>query len=142
MGLNLEFLEIIPTKPEPLQEFIDKLGAEEESFRYYKSRSLDVLQQHRYTCLATYEGKSIGYGHLDLEEGVTWLGIVVVREYQGKGVAKQIMTALLNKAEKLGLSYIQLSVDITNDKAIKLYERFGFKKISRRNGYIIFKKFL
>jgi [ribosomal protein S18]-alanine N-acetyltransferase len=41
----------------------------------------------------------------------------------------------VQRAYALGARWITLEVRDTNDHAIRLYERFGFKAIGRRRGY-------
>ena len=46
-----------------------------------------------------------------------------------------LFAALVQRAFALGARWITLEVRDTNDHAIRLYERFGFKAIGRRRGY-------
>lgn len=140
MGLNLQILKISANDTDLLESFIDALGNEQISFRYFKNRSTKVLENHVYTCLAMLNNVPVGYGHLDSEDGVIWLGIVVKEEYQGKGIAKRIMEHLLQAAKSLDLSEIQLAVDNVNHNALKLYERFGFSLVSKSAEYSILTK--
>jgi ribosomal protein S18 acetylase RimI-like enzyme/sugar phosphate isomerase/epimerase len=140
MGVDPQLLEISQRNTGKLISFIDSLDDERRSFRYFGNRSLSVLDNHEYTCLLMYKGIPVGYGHLDNENGIVWLGIVVKKEYQGRGYSKQIMSALVGRARELKLENIQLSVDNDNIKAIALYERFGFELIAKKEHYSILKK--
>lgn len=140
MGLKLELLEIHPKNTNELSLFIKDLGDEQDSFRYFKNRGLEAIKNHIYTFLLLESSISVGYGHLDLEDSVVWLGIVVKKEHQGKGLAKIIMHTLVNKAEELGLKSIQLSVDHDNKIAIALYQKFGFELTKKAERFSIYKK--
>jgi putative acetyltransferase len=56
------------------------------------------------------------------------LGITVAKEWQGRGVGSQLMTALLDTADRwLGCLRIELTVYTDNAAAISLYRKFGFE---------------
>jgi len=45
------------------------------------------------------------------------------------------MAALIQRAYHLGSRWLTLEVRPSNDVAVRLYEKFGFKVIGRRRGY-------
>lgn len=57
-------------------------------------------------------------------------------EYQGKGYSKPLLEKTLKYAKEQGMQ-IKLEVHNTNKKAIKLYEKFGFKYLGDYDVYII-----
>ncbi len=67
------------------------------------------------------------------EAHVTTVG--VKRAEQGKGYGLVAMAALIDRAYQMGTRWITLEVRPSNDTAIRLYEKFGFKVIGRRRGY-------
>ncbi len=140
MGLDLLDLEITTHNSDVLKKFIENLDEEKNTFRYYNTRDIDVISNHVYTVLLLLNGDPISYGHLDKEGNAVWLGILVIKEYQGKGVSKVMMDLLLKKAKMLKLDTIQLSVDKDNKKAVKLYEKYKFKLVSKFNDYVVLKR--
>ena len=52
--------------------------------------------------------------------------IAILKEFQSKGFGKSLLIFSLSKLEK---DIFELEVRVTNIKAIKLYEKFGFEKI-------------
>ena len=61
------------------------------------------------------------------------IGIMVHRDYQGKGIGKELMKEILEVADNwLMLKRVELGVFADNEKAIKLYEACGFKIEGRR----------
>jgi len=69
------------------------------------------------------------------------IGMMVHRDYQGMGVGKKLIEALLDIADNwLMLVRVELSVFVDNERAIGLYSKYGFviegKKIKAgiRNG--------
>lgn len=57
------------------------------------------------------------------------LGISVLRDYWGQGIATRLMERLIAFAKENGIEIIDLEVRSDNVRAIRLYERFGFRKI-------------
>jgi RimJ/RimL family protein N-acetyltransferase len=54
------------------------------------------------------------------------LGISVLKPYQGQGIGRAMMAALINDAKRLGKTTIELEVRADNLGAIHLYESLGF----------------
>lgn len=57
------------------------------------------------------------------------IGIMVHKDYQSMGVGKALMTAVIDIADNwLMLVRVELTVFEDNQKAINMYEKFGFEK--------------
>lgn len=56
-------------------------------------------------------------------------------DYQGKGLGKLLLCALLNDAVNRKLERATLEVKASNQVALSLYTKFGFKIAGRRKGY-------
>ena len=55
------------------------------------------------------------------------IGIMIHRDYQGMGVGSALMEALLDMADNwLMLVRVELSVFCSNERAVRLYEKYGF----------------
>jgi ribosomal-protein-alanine N-acetyltransferase len=61
--------------------------------------------------------------------------IAVAKRAQGKGLGTQLLQALLDEAARRRQSRVLLEVRADNDRAIGLYERFGFRRAGIRRGY-------
>lgn len=99
-----------------------------ENFRYFDSRPFEIIENHLVTILFILEDDIVGYGHLDVEDDVVWLGIIVSENYRGMGYGKKIIEELIKHYD----GDIQLSVDKQNQNAINLYKKFNFS-IFREN---------
>lgn len=55
------------------------------------------------------------------------LGMGVVDGFRGRGIGTRLITAALRKAKQGGLEKVELEVFDTNDRAIALYRKVGFK---------------
>lgn len=99
-----------------------------ENYEYY----LD--DQRACTLVAIYEDKLIGSGHIDYcgnkkrSAHRCDIDLGVLKEYWGLGVGGKIMQTLLDVAKKSNFEQVELSVASKNERAIKMYESFGFQK--------------
>lgn len=74
----------------------------------------------------------IGMGNLATFGGlkqshVAEIGLSLVQEYWGYGIGKLLMEDLLDFGRDVGLKVITLEVVKDNQRAVKLYEHFGFE---------------
>ena len=60
------------------------------------------------------------------------MGVSVLKEYWGLGIASEIMKLIIAKAKELGFEQIELQVVDANESARHLYKKFGFYE----TGYI------
>jgi len=64
------------------------------------------------------------------------IGNVAVRpEYQGQGIGRAVLRTILEEGERRGMTYATLEVRPSNQRALALYERFGFRQIAVRKQY-------
>lgn len=71
------------------------------------------------------------------------LGISVLKDYWGRGVGSMLMDAAIQTAESAGYAQIELQTAADNERAIRLYEKFGFetygrcpRALRRESGYV------
>lgn len=112
-----------------IKEFLNNAGKSLNSFRYYKTRPIEIIKNHLTTAVLIEVDKVVGYGHLDNENGSVWLGIAICESQTGKGLGKLLMEFLVNRADMLKVEFVRLTVDKNNEKAIKLYFDFGFSYV-------------
>jgi len=61
------------------------------------------------------------------------IGIMVHRDYQNMGIGTKLLKKVIDLADKeLMLVRVELNVYVDNERAIKLYESFGFKIEGRK----------
>lgn len=66
------------------------------------------------------------------------LGIAVATRAQGQGVGKALMQAMVDWADQWAhLLRLELTVFSDNERAIRLYERFGFEREGLHRGYAL-----
>lgn len=69
----------------------------------------------------------VGEGHIT--------NIAVHPQYRGRQLGKRLMNALFRFADEAGLGCLTLEVRESNNIAIGLYEKYGFKAVGRRKKY-------
>lgn len=109
----------------------------EETRRWLESHGAASL-----SIVAEHDGKIIGSAGLNRHPGrrshAAALGMAVHDDYQGKGVGTVLMRELIDAADNwLGLRRIELTVYTDNERAIRLYQRFGFEIEGTHRGYAL-----
>jgi len=61
--------------------------------------------------------------------------VAVHPAYRRRGIAREMLAAVLEDAVRRSLSVVGLEVRPTNEEARALYESFGFRVVGRRRGY-------
>lgn len=65
------------------------------------------------------------------------LAISVLKEFWGRGVSKALMRKIIDFAKFTAKAdLVHLTVRSDNERAIRLYEKFGFRKIGTFRGYM------
>jgi RimJ/RimL family protein N-acetyltransferase len=83
--------------------------------------------------VAEADGEFAGCGNLfpgpegRKDRHVANLGMYILKPYREKGIGAQMMAWMLDWAEETGLEKITLAVLATNQRAIHLYQKFGFE---------------
>ena len=61
--------------------------------------------------------------------------IAVEKDYRKRGLASYLLQSFINYCRDNGLKFVNLEVRSSNDSAIGLYEKFGFKRVGERKNY-------
>jgi GNAT superfamily N-acetyltransferase len=85
--------------------------------------------------VATARATPIGLIHFTIRQTVLHRSpsamideLVVTKEYQGKGIGKQLVLTSIEKCKRLGCCEVEVSTEKTNVKARKFYKKCGFDK--------------
>jgi putative acetyltransferase len=101
--------------------------------REYWRRRLSENTDTVYYLVGIIEGRIVGMVHVATiprprRKHAGEIGISVHEDWQGKGVGKELMRAIVDLADNwLNLTRLELEVYADNEAAIRLYERFGFE---------------
>ena len=61
--------------------------------------------------------------------------VVVSKSQRRRGLASQLLSAVLDEAREQGAAALELEVRCTNSGAIALYSGFGFRQVGTRKAY-------
>lgn len=89
-----------------------------------------------------YNGYPIGAAgikNIYKEKGEYW-GYIGEKQFWGKGIGKDIIRLIINNAKILGLTSWYLNVHRDNERAQKLYEKYGFISMSVRGSVILMER--
>ncbi|MGQ0710982.1 MAG: ribosomal protein S18-alanine N-acetyltransferase [Rhodoferax sp.] len=97
---------------------------------------LDALHSGYQGQLLLCRGAVLGYFvAMQGVEEAHLLNITVAPEHQGYGHAHRLMQALHAWARAVGAQRVWLEVRVGNVRAIRLYERHGYREVGRRKAY-------
>jgi dTDP-4-amino-4,6-dideoxy-D-galactose acyltransferase len=78
------------------------------------------------------KNKPCGFVCFEIIRGWVQIGLVAVEsEYQGKGIGEKLLFAVENESIKFNLKRIVIPTQLNNQKAIKFYNKLGYKKIKQ-----------
>ncbi len=63
------------------------------------------------------------------------MNVAVLPAYRKQGIGESLIAALISMLQNRGVSQISLEVRVSNAAAISLYEKLGFLRVGRRQGY-------
>lgn len=96
----------------------------------------DLLNQTARYLLYSVEGRIVGFvGVTGIPPEWEITNVAVRGEYQAQGIASSLLAELARSAVEYGVEEIFLEVRITNQSAIRLYQKFGFDRIGVRKNY-------
>jgi ribosomal-protein-alanine N-acetyltransferase len=95
-----------------------------------------LTDRHVFAHRAMARGALVGFIISRLvEDEAEILSVAVAARQQGRGLAGRLLTLHLRRLAGLGARAVFLEVDEHNTAAIRLYERAGFREVSRRPNY-------
>lgn len=146
-NINLNIVEIKTDNIVLLDNFIIDISKNQNNtnFRYYNKRESSIIQNHIITVLLFDSDKvAIGYSHIDYDHDndTYWFGIYLEEEYRNKKNGDLLLKYLLSHNKLFNINEINLTVDIDNINAIKLYKNNGFHIVDTNtiNTYYLMKK--
>lgn len=137
-GSQLAIRPIEPDDREELRRGFERLSPESRYRRFFgpmptlRERDLDYLtnvDHHDHEALIAFDeatGKGVGVArYVRIGEGVAEPAIAVADEWQGRGVARPLLDALVDRARAEGIRRFEAPILAGNKPAIRLFERLG-----------------
>jgi GNAT superfamily N-acetyltransferase len=85
--------------------------------------------------IAAMEGTPVGFIYFTVRQTILHRGpsalideLVVAKEYQGRGVGKQLVLVAIEECKQLGCCEVEVSTEKTNIKARKFYKKCGLEE--------------
>jgi ribosomal-protein-alanine N-acetyltransferase len=106
-------------------------------WRYTPQKVASLLQRQSKNVVVARRGeKLMGFGIMTYRNDSANLDLLAVkRRYRRRGVARQIVTWLVDVAVAAGMHSVFVQVRKINDGAINFYRKLGFYKIEEMPGY-------
>ena len=126
-------MQIVRVASESFLSDISRL--EQECFSTPWSYS-EILSSYKSGCVflvSIVDDKVVGYAGFYISGDIT--NICVSNEYRGRGIGKALVESLVNTAKSMSLTDLFLEVRVSNNIAIALYEKCGFKYVTTRKKY-------
>ena len=144
--MDIQIMKATPSDAAELLEYLKVIGSESNNLTFGPDGVLMTLAEEQdflaselasdssVTFVAKRDGKIVGNARFT---GCTKartrhrgdMGISVLKSEWGKGIGSRLMEALIDFAKNTAhAEVITLEVNQTNQRAITLYEKFGFKK--------------
>ncbi|MDO9573781.1 MAG: ribosomal protein S18-alanine N-acetyltransferase [Candidatus Contubernalis sp.] len=127
-------------KPMGLGDLFEVVAIERQS--YLKPWSfflfLNELKDNEYAdyLVLKNENEVLGYGGMwNFYQYCHITNLAVSPVFRQKGYGCMILGALLNRADDRGAKRVTLEVRATNDSALRLYEKMGFREAGIKKGY-------
>lgn len=97
-----------------------------------------IKKAHSLFLVIEYRTKLIGYGLVLINKGTSLArlySICTLKEFQGQGLASKLIQELEVGASEEDCAYLRLEVKEDNRGAIKLYQKLGYKKFTKKEDY-------
>lgn len=110
-------------------EIVSKIESEVFSMPWSAKDFLEMVEaDYAYYYVAELDGEIAGCcGIRNIAGDGEITNVVVAPSYRRKGIALKMMEYMLEEAGKVGIGDCTLEVRVSNQPAIRLYERLGFK---------------
>jgi GNAT superfamily N-acetyltransferase len=115
---------IVPATNDLVEQF--KRNEMPSTFRYFQKH--DTTHHTKTLIVLDKRDTPVGYGHIDVEDGINWLGVCVLPRAQSMGLGTRIVQELLKNQRN-----VKLSVDKPNIVAQNLYKKFGFVTVAEND---------
>ena len=126
-----DFLELINSLVEERADILRTERVSKEEEIDFLSKVLSRLEKDEmFYLVAEVDGKVVAVSEISkrggYEKHVGVIGIAIRNGFRDLGIGTEIMKALVEQAQKMGLKVLTLSAFATNKPAIHVYEKVGF----------------
>ena len=119
-----------------LEQMKDTLYSDFDNFWSYNVLKQELENKDTTYIIAKEDDEVLGFAGMStcLDEA-TLHNIVVKKSHRNRGIGGELLEALIELCSELSIRSFTLEVNVTNEPAIHLYEKFGFKNLGIRKKY-------
>jgi RimJ/RimL family protein N-acetyltransferase len=114
---------------------VDRRLSREEEAHWLEKHLADMEREAKAAVVAEMGGRLVGQVEVVREGGysshVGIIAIGVVAEHRGLGIGAELMREAESQAKGLGIRVLTLRVNAKNSRALRLYEKTGFRIVGR-----------
>ena len=129
-------MEITEMTLTDLENMKDTLYSDFDNFWSYNVLKQELENENTTYVIAKENSDVVGFAgiYICLDEA-TLNNIVVKKSCRGRGIGGELLESLIDICGDLNAKTLTLEVDASNEPAIHLYEKFGFKNLGIRKKY-------
>ena len=121
---------------EDLENISDILYSDFDNFWSYDIFASELCCENYLYFISVKNNEILGFaGFKKICDEAEIMNIVIRKSARGLGIGSLLLEYLLSEAHNIGVNVVHLEVDSNNFIAIRLYEKFGFRRVGFRKGY-------
>ena len=119
-----------------LEQMKNTLYSDFDNFWSYNVLKQELENENTTYVIAKENGDVVGFAGISIcLDEATLNNIVVKKSCRGRGIGGELLESLIDICGDLNVKTFTLEVDVSNEPAIHLYEKFGFKNLGIRKKY-------
>lgn len=119
-----------------LEQMKDTLYSDFDNFWSYNVLKQELENKDTTYIIAKENNEVVGFAGISIcLDEATLHNIVVKKSYRRRGIGGELLESLIELCSELRIKSFTLEVNVANEPAIHLYEKFGFKNLGIRKKY-------
>ena len=129
-------MEITEMTLDDLEQMKNTLYSDFDNFWSYNVLKQELENENTTNVIAKENSDVVGFAGISIcLDEATLNNIVVKKSCRGRGIGGELLESLIDICGDLNVKTFTLEVDVSNEPAIHLYEKFGFKNLGIRKKY-------
>ena len=129
-------MEIFTMTLEDLEQMKNTLYSDFDNFWSYNVLKQELENKNTTYIVAKESDEVVGFAGISIcLDEATLNNIVVKKSHRNRGIGGELLESLIELCSELRISTFTLEVNVENEPAIHLYEKFGFKNLGVRKKY-------
>ena len=129
-------MEITKMTLTDLEQMKNTLYSDFDNFWSYNVLKQELENENTSYIIAKEKEEVVGFAGISVcIDEATLNNIVVKKSCRGRGIGGELLESLIDICSDLNLKTFTLEVNTTNEPAIRLYKKFGFKNLGIRKKY-------